>query len=50
MCTHSIRASRDIKGIQIANREIKFSQYADDTAIFARMRARLETAGFIGHI
>ena len=32
----AIRASRDIKGIQIANREIKLSQYADDTTVFCR--------------
>ena len=32
----AIRASRDIKGIQIANREIKLSQYADDTTVFCK--------------
>ena len=32
----AIRASCDIKGIQIANREIKLSQYADDTIVFCR--------------
>ena len=32
----AIRASREIKGIQIANREIKLSQYADDTTVFCR--------------
>ena len=30
------RASGDIKGIQIANREIKLSQYADDTTVFCK--------------
>ena len=32
----AIRASGDIKGIQIANREIKLSQYADDTTVFCK--------------
>ena len=32
----AIRASRDIKGIQRANREIKLSQYADDTTVFCK--------------
>ena len=32
----AIRASRDIKRIQIANWEIKLSQYADDTTVFCR--------------
>ena len=32
----AIRASRDIKGIQIADREIKLSQYADDTTVFCK--------------
>ena len=32
----AIRASGDIKGIQIVNREIKLSQYADDTTVFCR--------------
>ena len=32
----AIRASRDIKGIQIADREIKLSQYADDTKVFCK--------------
>ena len=31
-----IRASGDIKGIQIANREIKLSQYADNTTVFCK--------------
>ena len=29
----AIRTSRDITGMQIANREIKLSQYADDTSL-----------------
>ena len=32
----AIRASRDIKGIQLANREIKLSQYAVDTTVFCK--------------
>ena len=32
----AIRASRDIKGIQIAKREIKLSQYVDDSTVFCK--------------
>ena len=32
----AIRASRDVRGIQLANREIKLSQYADDTTVFCK--------------
>ena len=32
----AIRASRDIKEIQIGNREIKLSQYADDTTVLCK--------------
>ena len=32
----AVRVSRDIKGIQIANREIKLSQYADDPTVFCK--------------
>ena len=32
----AIRASGDIKGIQLANREIKLSQYAGDTTVFCK--------------
>ena len=38
----AIRASRDIKGVQIANREIKLSQYADDTTVFCKDLFSLE--------
>ena len=32
----SIRASNDIEGIQVRNKEIKLSQYADDTTAFCK--------------
>ena len=38
----AIRASGDIKGIQIANREIKLSPYADDTTVFCKEIFSLE--------
>ena len=31
-----IRSCKEIKGIQVANREIKLSQYADDTTTFCK--------------
>ena len=34
--TACIRACKEIKGIQVANREIKLSQYADDTTTFCK--------------
>ena len=46
----AIRASRDIKGVQIANREIKLSQYADDTSLLQRYILAWKTAGFIEHL
>ena len=36
MLSVAIRASDDIKGIQIANREIKLSQYVDDTTVLCK--------------
>ena len=37
----SIRASDHIKGIQVLNKEIKFSQYADDTISFCKDKESL---------
>ena len=34
--TACIRSCKEIKGIQVANREIKLSQYADDTTTFCK--------------
>ena len=45
-----IRSCTEIKGIQVANREIKLSQYADDTHPFLRMNSRLESTEFCRHL
>ena len=38
----SIRASKDVEGIQVRNEEIKLSQYADDTTAFCKDELSLE--------
>ena len=38
----AIRSSDTIKGIQVLNKEIKLSQYADDTAVFCRDKHSLK--------
>lgn len=41
LLSNSIRARNDIKGIQVGNREIKLSQYADDTTSFCKDESSL---------
>ena len=41
---HAIRENSDIKGIQVFDKEIKLSQYADDTTVFCHDETSLKKA------